>query len=153
MNDKFDFISATDKPALVACANPDWLDAAKKALQELGYKIHVAADHEDFLSRFSQVRYQIVLVEDLFNAGKIEENQSLKTLQKMIMGQRRHATIILVGNSVRTLDPMQSFQQSVHAVINTSEMPVLKQLVEKIMAENTLFLHNFREVQEHVAKL
>jgi hypothetical protein len=32
-------------------------------------------------------------------------------------------------------------------------MPVLKQLVEKIMAENTLFLHNFREVQEHVAKL
>jgi hypothetical protein len=69
------------------------------------------------------------------------------------MGQRRHATIILVGNSVRTLDSMQAFQQSVHAVINTSEMLVLKQLVEKIIAENTLFLHNFREVQEHIAKL
>jgi CheY-like chemotaxis protein len=153
MNDKFDFISATDKPALVASANPAWLDAAKKALQELGYKIHVAANHEDFLSRFSQVSYQIVLLEDFFNAAAIGENLSLKSLQKMLMSQRRHATIILVGNSVRTLDPMQAFQYSVHAVINNSEMLVLKQLVEKIMAENALFLHNFREVQAHIAKL
>jgi hypothetical protein len=153
MNDKFDFISATDKPALIACANSAWIEAAQKTLQELGYKPNVATTHEDFLSRFSQVRYQIVLIEDLFGAGKIDENQSLKALQKMIMGQRRHATIILVGNSFRTLDPMQAFQQSVHAVINNSEIPMLKQLLEKVTAENALFLHNFIEVQTHVAKL
>jgi hypothetical protein len=153
MNDKFDFISATDKPALVACSSQNWLDAGKKALEELGYKIHVAPNHADFSSRFSQVRYQVVLMEDLFDAGKIDENQSLKSVQKMIMGQRRHCTFILVGNSLRTLDAMQAFQQSVHAVINNSELVMLKQLVEKIAAENNLFLHNFRDVQAHLAKL
>jgi len=29
MAEKFDFISATDKPALVAFSTPDWLEAAK----------------------------------------------------------------------------------------------------------------------------
>ena len=66
MSDKFEFISATDKPALLAFSTPEWLDAAKTALQELGYKVHTAATHSDFLIRFSQVRYQVVIVEELF---------------------------------------------------------------------------------------
>jgi hypothetical protein len=42
---------------------------------------------------------------------------------------------------------MQAFQQSVHAVINPSELFLLKQLIEKAVAENSLFLHSFREGQ------
>ena len=42
---------------------------------------------------------------------------------------------------------MQAFQQSVHAVINSSEIFLLKQLIEKAVADNDLFLHSFREVQ------
>lgn len=153
MNTEFDFVSATDKPALVACVNLEWLEASQNAMQELGYKTHAAANHEDFLSRFSQVNYRFVLIEDLFGASHIDENLSLKTLQGMLMGQRRHATVVLVGSAFRTLDPLQAFQQSVHAVINLSELPVLKQLIEKIAAENTLFLHNFQEVQTHMAAI
>jgi hypothetical protein len=42
---------------------------------------------------------------------------------------------------------MQAFQQSVHAVINSSEMFLIKQLIEKAVADNTLFLHSYREAQ------
>jgi hypothetical protein len=153
MNDRFDFISTTDKPALVACAAPAWLDAAKIVLPELGYKVHVAASHEDFLSRFSQVRYQVVILEDRFVGDSLNENRSLKSLQTMLMGQRRHAVIFLVGDAFRTLEPLQAFQHSVHAVINSAEMPMLKQLVEKIVAENTLFLYNFSGVQSRVSSV
>ena len=48
---------------------------------------------------------------------------------------------------------MQAFQKSVHAVINSSEISMLKQLTEKAVADNELFLHNYLEVQSHVAKL
>ena len=65
----------------------------------------------------------------------------------MPMSQRRHATIILFGNSFQTFTPLQAFQQSVHAVINSSELFLLKQLIEKAIADNTLFLHSFREAQ------
>jgi hypothetical protein len=147
MSSKFDFISTTDKPALLAFSTPEWLEAARTALTELGYKVHTAATHSDFLIRFSQIRYQVVIVEELFAANSIGENLTLKELQNMPMAQRRHATVILFGDSFQTFTPMQAFQHSVHAVINQSELFLLKQLIEKAVAENTLFLHSFREAQ------
>jgi len=147
MSNKFDFISTTDKPALLAFSTPEWLDAAKGALTELGYKVHTAATHSDFLIRFSQIRYQVVVIEELFAANEISENLTLHALQHMPMSQRRHATTILFGNSFQTFTPMQAFQHSVHAVINSSELFLLKQLIEKAVADNTLFLHSYREAQ------
>jgi hypothetical protein len=144
---KFEFISTTDKPALVAFSTPEWLDAARTALAELGYKVHTAATHSDFLIRFSQVRYQVVIIEEMFACNDVNENLTLQALQTMPMAQRRHATIILFGNSYQTFTPMQAFQQSVHAVINSSELFLLKQLIEKAVADNALFLHSFREAQ------
>ncbi len=147
MSTKFDFISATDKPALLAFSTPEWLEAAKTALAELGYKVHTAATHSDFLIRYSQVRYQVVVVEELFAANELKDNLTLQALQAMPMNQRRHSTVILFGNSFQTFTPMQAFQYSVHAVINSSELFLLKQLIEKAVADNTLFLHSFRDAQ------
>jgi hypothetical protein len=147
MSNKFDFLSATDKPALLAFSTPEWLEAAKAALTELGYKVHTAATHSDFLIRFSQIRYHVVVVEEMFAATSIGENQTLLSLQTMPMGQRRHATVILFGESFQTFTPLQAFQHSVHAVINSSELFLLKQLIEKAVADNTLFLNSYREAQ------
>lgn len=150
MNQSFDFVSATDRPALLAFSTPEWLDAAREALVELGYKVHTAATHGDFLVRFSQVRYEVVIIEELFAANDVSENLTLKAVQAMSMNERRHATIILFGQSYQTFTPMQAFQQSVHAVINNSESFLLKQLIEKTVADNKLFLHGYFDAQSRV---
>jgi hypothetical protein len=150
MNGSFDFVSTEDKPALLAFSTPEWLDTAKTALRELGYKIHTAATHSDFIVRFGQAHYQVVVIEELFGANNIDENLTLKALQAMTVNQRRRSTIILLGDSFQTFTPMEAFKHSVHAVINSSEMFLLKQLVEKAVADNDLFLHSFREVQTRV---
>src|SRR3954470_18817280 len=147
MSNKFDFISASDKPALLAFSSPEWLEIARTSLVELGYKVHTAATHGDFLIRFSQIRYQVVIVEELFAANTIAENLTLQALQNMPMNQRRHSTVILLGDSFQTFTPMQAFQQSVHAVINSSELFLLKQLIEKAIADNSLFLKGYRDAQ------
>ena len=150
MNDQFDFIGADDKPALLAFSTPEWLDTVRTALQELGYKVHTAATHSDFLIRFSEVRYQVVIVEERFAANTLEENLTLQALQQMPMNQRRHATIVLLGESFQTFTPLQAFQQSVHAVINSSELFLIKQLIEKSIADNRMFLHSYNEVQSRL---
>jgi hypothetical protein len=66
------------------------------------------------------------------------------------MNQRRHATVLLIGNSFQTFTPMEAFKNSVHAVINSSELFLLKQLVEKAVADNDLFLKSYREVQNRI---
>ncbi|MFN3410088.1 MAG: hypothetical protein ACK45B_13920, partial [Limisphaerales bacterium] len=120
MSQPFEFIGTSDKPALLAFSTPDWLEAARAALEELGYKVHTAATHGDFLVRFSQVRYQVVVIEETFAANDISENLTLKAVAEMPMSQRRHAVFILFGNSFQTFTPLQAFQHSVHAVINAS---------------------------------
>jgi len=150
MADRFEFISTSDKPALLAFSSPEWLEAARTALTELGYKVHTAATHGDFLVRFSQIRYQVVIIEELFAANNAQENLTLKAIQTMPMNQRRHSTVILFGDSFQTFTPLQAFQYSVHAVINSSELFLLKQLIEKAIADNTLFLHSFNETQVRV---
>jgi len=153
MAEAFDFISATDRPALVACSRPAWAEVSKTTLQEIGYKVHTVIAHDEFTARFSQVAYQVVVMDELFAAHKPEENLSLKSLQTMPMGRRRHAAIILLGDNFHTLDPMQAFQQSVHAVVNGSEIVMLRPLVEKAVSDNDMFLHTYREVQNRVARM
>ena len=150
MNGSFDFVGSEDKPALIAFSTPEWMDAAKVALNELGYKVHTAATHSDFLIRFSQARYQVVILEELFGANTPDENLTLRALRDMPVNQRRHAVVLLVGNSFQTFTPIEAFTNSVHAVINSSELFLLKQLVEKAVADNDTFLHSFREIQNRV---
>src|SRR2546426_10385134 len=147
MSSKFEFLAASDKPALLAFSTPEWLETARGALTELGYKVHTAATHGDFLIRFSQVRYHVVIVEERFAANDITENLTLQSLQQMPMNQRRHATVVLFGESFQTFTPMQAFQQSVHAVVNSSALFLLKQLIEKAVPDNSLFLHGYRDAQ------
>ena len=147
MTNDFEFITANDKPALLGLSSPELQETAKTAFDQLGYKVHTAATHGDFLIRFSQVNYQVVIIEECFAANNIGENLTLQSVQAMPMGQRRHATVILLGDSFQTFTPMQAFQQSVHAVINSSELFLIKQLIEKAVADNTLFLTNYREAQ------
>jgi hypothetical protein len=150
MSEQFEFISATDKPALLAFSTPEWLEEVKNALQQLGYKVHTAATHSDFLVRFSQVRYQVVVIEERFAANTLDENLTLQALQRMPVGQRRHATIILIGESFQTFTPMQAFQQSVHAVVNSSELFLINQLIEKSVGDNAMFLHSYNDVQSRL---
>lgn len=145
MADVFEFISPTDRPALLGLSNPEWLAKCRASLNELGYKIHMAANHEDFLARFQQVHYQLALLEENFAAGSLAENLSLQALQHMPMSQRRHATVFLLGESFVSLHPMQAFQQSVHAVINPTELASLKVILQQIVADNDLFLQVFRD--------
>lgn len=149
---EFEFLSASDKPALLALSTPEWQELAKAALTELGYKVHQAATHGDFISNFCQVPYQVIIIEEFFAASTASENRSLAFIQSAQMSARRHASIILVGESYTSFQPMQAYQNGVHLVVNRSEMMLLIQFIQKTVADNDLFLHGFRETQRRIAQ-
>lgn len=151
MSEEFDIITPSDKPALLGLSTPELLDTAKSALDQLGYKIHTAINHGEFLHKFAQIQYQIVVLEETFASASPEENESLLALQRMPMILRRHALVILFGFSLSTFNPLQAFQAGVHAVVNPSEMFLLIQLVQKAVVDNDAFLHTFREARKRLA--
>jgi hypothetical protein len=145
MADAFEFISPTDQPALLGLSTPEWMARARAALTDLNYKVHVAANHEDFIERFNRVHYQVVLIEELFACSTYAENRSVYELQRMSMVQRRHSAIILLGDSFQSLNAMQAFQQSVQVVVNGAEIGSIKPIIQKTVADNDLFLQGLRD--------
>jgi len=152
MADRFDFVSATDRPALLALTKPEWITVVQTALSELGYKVQKIGTHLEFPSRFAQVPYQILVIEDGFAETPLADNMTLQIVQALPMNQRRHTTIVLIGENYETLNALQAFQMSVHAVINYSEMPLFRQLLKKVISENDSFLSNFREISQRVSQ-
>ena len=145
MPSDLDFITAADKPALLGLSTPEWLDAAMVALNELGFKVHTAGTHADFMARYLQNKYEIVIVEELFAADSAEQNTTLSGLQQMPMSQRRHCSIILLGDNVQTFNVMQAYQLSVHAVVNRSELFLLGQLIQKVVEDREYFWKTYLE--------
>ena len=152
MASTFDFLTTTDKPALIALSTPEWQELARAALSELGYKVHIAATHGDFITNFMQVPYHVVIIEECFAADTAPENRSMAFLQSAQMQLRRHSIVILVGDSFTSFNPMEAFQLGVHLVVNRSEMLLLIQFIQKAVADNDLFLHGFRETQRRIAQ-
>jgi len=149
---EFDFIGPNDKPAMALLSTPSWLETAKAVLTELGYKVRAPPSFEDFTQRFGQVQYQVVITELLFAASTAAENATLLSLQRMPMSMRRHAAIILIGHEFESLNAMQAFQQSVHAVVNPRQLASLGQIVQRVVAENDLLLGVFRDTQLRIAQ-
>jgi hypothetical protein len=157
MINEAEFIGLNDKPALLAISAPEWLDAAKSVLAENGYKVHAASNHDDFIVRFGRIQYQLVLIEELFASNAPEENITLRYIQHMPMAQRRHVVFILLGNSFNTLNTLQAFQQSVHAVVNRDEMAllgpsILAPIIQRVVSDNDLFLHVYRDTQLQIVQ-
>jgi hypothetical protein len=152
MENHLDFIGLSDKPALLAISSPEWQEGARTALTELGYKVHQAVAHSDFVTNFCQIAYEVVVIEDVFAAHADPENPSLRYLEEAQMHLRRHCTIILVGEAFTTFDTMQAFQYGVHLVVNRGEMPLMAQFIQKCVSENDLFLNPYREAQKRVSR-
>lgn len=149
---ELDFLTPEDKPALLGLTDTELSVGAKLALGEMGYKVHSAATHEEFLQRFGQVQYQVVVLEENFGGVAPSQNVALTTLQWMSMPSRRHATIILIGQGFQSLHPMQAYQQSVHAVVNISDAGNLKPIFEQVVHSTNLFFNTFRDVQAKLAE-
>lgn len=148
----YEFISPSDKPALLALSSLEVLANVQTIILECGYKIHVASNHEDFARRFAALNYQLVIVEELFAARTPEENATLRFLQWLPMARRRHATTVLISDRHQTMNVMQAFQQSVHAVVNKNDLGSLGSIATKAVSDNDLFLHAYREVQAAAAR-
>jgi hypothetical protein len=148
--EEFEIIGPNDQAAILAISTPEVAATVRTALTELGYKVHVVENYEQFDFRYNQTNYQIVVIEESFAGSDSMENPTLRMVQNLPMSQRRHSVIFLVGASMETLNTMQAFAQSVHCVINYSEMPMFSELVQKTLAENEMFLAAFRDIQRRV---
>jgi hypothetical protein len=59
---------------------------------------------------------------------------------------------MLFSDSFETLNPMQAFHQSVHAIVNRVDLDKLLLVVQQVVNDNFTFLNVYRDVQSRIAQ-
>ena len=125
--------------ALVCVDEPERLKAVKDALEDLNYYSSVASSVKEALSKLRYNQYDLVMLDEEFCGETSENNTILRYLQPMPMSARRSIFLMLISNQIRTLDNLMAFAKSVNAVISVNDVPKVKLVLERAMADHRRF--------------
>jgi len=129
-----DFFELGDRTSII-CADPGTTEIVRNSLKDLGFKMHFADSEDGALDRIRYTQYNCIVIHENFAGSILQTNAVIQHLAPLPMNQRRGSFICLIGDSFNTLDAMQAFAQSVHVVINPSDLPNLTAILKKGLAE------------------
>ena len=142
--EKMDFFELGDKTSLI-CGDSSTTDMVKTTLRELGFKFHTAETPELAIERIRYTNYDCIILHENFAGSSLRSNAVLNFLAVLPMAQRRNWFVCLVGPSFQTLDAMQAFAQSVHLVLNPTDLPNLTAILKKGLAEDEVLYRAYKD--------
>jgi DNA-binding NtrC family response regulator len=141
-----EFLQAGAMSALICVDEPERVKAVKAALADLNFHGSLASSVKEALSKLRYNQYDLVIVDEEFCGETAENNTILRYLQPMPMATRRSIFLALISRKHRTLDNLVSFAMSVNAVINVSDVPKVKMIMERAIAEHRRFYKVFLDM-------
>ena len=133
------------RSAMVCEDNAEFKGAISAALEGLKYSIEFASSAEDAFEKLKFNQYGIIVLNERFGGSTPENNAVYKFLQFMPMSARRRIFLALIGRDFKTGDNMTAFAKSASITVNGKDIPNLKAILKKSIADNDRFYKVFRE--------
>jgi len=127
----YDFFEPGDRTALICVDDSNLRELLFEELATLNYKLHTGLFVEDIVLKLSSQTYNIVLIYEKFGGHPLQTNPILEKCAHLPSHDRRKQFILLIGPSLNTNDPVQSFQFSVDMVCNDADLPNLLPLLNR----------------------
>lgn len=139
--------------ALVMVANEDTKERLSKALELLGYKAHFEEDFVLGIERLKLYRFNLIILEEDYKGIPILDNPLMHYINQLNMMIRRNMFIVVIGDSLRTLDLMRAYSLSVELVINRKDLERFSQLLSTSMKQKQTFYKVFLETMQEIGKI
>jgi CheY-like chemotaxis protein len=148
----FDFLEEGVMSAIVCENDPESRARVLGALKTLGCSITQAPSARDVLKRMRFHAFDLVVLNEHFDAADPDRNSVLRYLDRMPMATRRHLFLVLISNRFRTMDPMVAFNKSVNLVVNTKDLGALEKILKRGLSDNENFYRPFKEGLARIGK-
>lgn len=110
------------------------MDAAKQAVQELGYTPSIAGSMDEAVAKVGMNRYDLVCIDD---------SESGRAVMEVVNGwpgiRRREVNVVMVGSDAQSLDPGTSFFRGVNGWLNRGDTDRFKQLLGQLEDDFALY--------------
>ena len=141
----FDFVEEEGLTALICENNPEVQDKIKISLDLMEYSVKVAANTRDALRNLRYHVYDVVVINESFDALNPESNGILIYLNRLNISIRRNMTVFLITEKCRTHDNMAALDKSVNMVVNVNDIEMIDSFLERGYAENDMFYRIYKE--------
>jgi CheY-like chemotaxis protein len=146
--------ATTGEMSALVCESEQVLrDKVGNSLKIKGYNVKFAETATDALAVMRLHIFDVVVLDELFDANTPEANEVLKHLQGQNMATRRRFFVALTGRGFPTSDRMVAFNKSVNLVINTENIDESGELIRQGVVDNAAFYHVFNETLVKVGKI
>lgn len=144
------FFDAGDSTALVCVDHQQYQKLIVPQLIDMGYKVHLGLFEEDVLLKLKTYSYNVVIIYENFKGSTLPTNPILREMIRRPGHQRRDHFVVLLSPRLATNDAMCAFVQSVDQVVNIADLPNLKPVLRRGVAQNRDTYHPFQETLKAV---
>jgi hypothetical protein len=134
-----------NRASLLLEADPHQLAPIRQASEALGYQPVNAENTRDAMGKMRFHHFDLIVLSDRFDDSAWEESPVLNYLNTMSMSVRRRMFVALIGDDLKTLDPMTAFSLSADVVIGRNDAGNLQRILEECIAEKDKFYSVFME--------
>lgn len=149
----FDYVEEGARTALLCEPDPSVRGRLKMALANLRFKVTEPGSAREALKQMRFHLFDLVVVNELFDADSPENNHVLKYLGRLAISQRRQTFVLLFSDEFRTNDNMAAFARSVNLVINLKNIDETEKILAASISDNNDFYQIFFESMKRSGKL
>ena len=141
----FDFVEEEGKTALLCESDPMIKKAIMPVLDVLEYHITEAKNSREALKTMRYHSYDLIVVNEYFDAKNPDANGVLIYLERLNMSVRRNIFVAMITRRFRTMDNMIAFQKSVNMVVNMDNIADFDKILRRGMADFGLFYQIYND--------
>lgn len=149
-----DIIESGPAPrALICLDTPSHQDECENMMPALGFNtVHVMSNQVQALTQLTQVAYDCVMLDALFDGSTQEANPILACVSELPMQQRRHMFVALCGMELDASDGMFAYSQSVNLIIDHADILDCRRTLEQQMALHKRIYKLFNDIRQELGK-
>ncbi len=141
----FDFVEEEGKTALLCEADPMIKKAIIPVLDVLEYHITEAKNGREALKTMRYHSYDLIVVNEYFDAKNPDANGVLIYLERLNMAIRRNIFVAMITRRFRTMDNMTAFQKSVNMAVNVDNIADFDKILRRGMADSGIFYQAYKD--------
>jgi len=141
----FDFLEEEGKTALICEKDPAVVKAVNTVLDIMEYSVTVADSMRDALRKMKYHAYDMILLNETFDAPDPESNGILIYIERLQMDVRRNIFVGLLTRRFPTMDNMAALLKSVNITINIDDIDKIDRILSRGISEFELFYAIYKD--------
>jgi hypothetical protein len=141
----FGYIRPESETAMICEQDSVIRDMVDGELKKMGFLTVTPASDKEAFKHMGFHDFNVIFIDEDFDAREWGTNNVLRYLENLDMDIRRKSYVVLISQTMATMDYLQAYNKSVNLVINKLDVGGVEKILSQAMAEHEDFYRLFKE--------